>query len=71
MYSALNFEEYFMKCIAKVYQWEVELKHLYAKYGISQRNIRTIMIVNVQTTILFRSEIWWKNEKDRVAKSKQ
>jgi hypothetical protein len=68
MDSAFNFNEHFTKRMAKAAQKEKELQRLHGKYGMTPCNIRNIMTATVQSTALFRAEIWWRNQKDKAKK---
>jgi hypothetical protein len=65
MASALKFNDYFTKRMAKARQREAEIKRLHGKYGMTPKNIRTIMTAAVQKSALFGAEIWWRNQKQR------
>jgi ribonuclease HI len=68
MDSALNFNDHFTKRMAKARQREAEIKRLHGKYGMTPKNVRTIMTATVQTLALFGAEICWRNQKQRAEK---
>jgi ribonuclease HI len=65
MDSALNLNDRFTKRMAKARQREAEIKRRHGKYGMTPKNVRTIMTATVQTSALFGAEIWWRNQEQR------
>jgi hypothetical protein len=62
--SALNFKEHHNKRMSKAYQTENQIKQLHNKFGMTTENVRKRMIVTVQASALFGSEIWWRGQKN-------
>jgi hypothetical protein len=63
MDSALNFNDHFTKRMAKARQREAKIKRLHSKYGMTPKNVRTIITATIRILALFSAEIWWQNQK--------
>jgi hypothetical protein len=51
--------------MAKARQREAKIKRLHSKYGMTPKNVRTIITATIQISALFGADIWWQNQKQR------
>ena len=64
--SGLSFKEHYQKRFLKAKQAEKRLKAIYGTYGLASGLVRRVQIAAVQSTALYRAEIWWKGQKQAI-----